>query len=172
MAESPEKPVRVIGADAERVKREALGIADRRKHHTRPAAPMKRRAKESGTQQRVYRFRFYPTPAQAEQLEQTFGACRWVYNEGLAAIWRLGAAPCVGRFCGNLPRADRLAAVRRDVVVTGGVVDGPPAGTAASGRGIHPLFQGDDEASEAEEEAPLAGFGDVRPDRLPVGRGS
>lgn len=84
MAESPEKPVRVIGADAERVKREALGIADRRKHHTRPAAPMKRRAKESGTQQRVYRFRFYPTPAQAEQLEQTFGACRWVYNEGLA----------------------------------------------------------------------------------------
>ncbi|NUK53038.1 IS200/IS605 family element transposase accessory protein TnpB [Streptomyces lunaelactis] len=84
MADSPEKPVRVTGAEAKRIKRDGLGIADRRKHHSRPATPMKRRAKESGTQQRVYRFRFYPTPMQAEQLEQTFGACRWVYNEGLA----------------------------------------------------------------------------------------
>ncbi|GAA2959001.1 RNA-guided endonuclease TnpB family protein [Streptomyces enissocaesilis] len=79
-----EKPASITGPDAQRIKREALGIADRRKHHGRPAAPMKRRAKEPGTRQRVYRFRFYPTPIQAEQLEQTFGACRWVYNEGLA----------------------------------------------------------------------------------------
>lgn len=84
MPDLPEMPVRVTGAEAKRVKRDALGIADRRKHHTRSAAPMKRRAKESGTRQRVYRFRFYPTAAQTEQLEQTFGACRWVYNEGLA----------------------------------------------------------------------------------------
>lgn len=34
--------------------------------------------------QRVYRFRFYPSPAQRQQLMDTFGACRWVYNEGLA----------------------------------------------------------------------------------------
>ncbi|WP_137994294.1 RNA-guided endonuclease InsQ/TnpB family protein [Streptomyces vilmorinianum] len=85
MAEpSEEEPVRVVGAEAKRVKREALGIADRRKHPARAALPMQRRAKEAGTQQRVYRYRFYPTPDQAEQLLQTFGACRWVYNEGLA----------------------------------------------------------------------------------------
>ncbi|MEU3917994.1 RNA-guided endonuclease TnpB family protein [Streptomyces sp. NPDC029004] len=84
MADSPEKPARITGAEAKRVKRDALGIADRRKHHSRAATPVKRRAKELGTQQRVYRFRFYPNPMQAEQLEQTFGACRWVYNEGLA----------------------------------------------------------------------------------------
>ncbi|MGW0555539.1 RNA-guided endonuclease InsQ/TnpB family protein [Streptomyces sp. NPDC002926] len=84
MTEPPEGPVRVVGAEAKRVKREALGIADRSKHHSRPAAPIKHRAKEPGTWQRVYRFRFYPTPVQAGQLEQTFGACRWVYNEGLA----------------------------------------------------------------------------------------
>ncbi|WP_079023731.1 RNA-guided endonuclease InsQ/TnpB family protein [Streptomyces odonnellii] len=76
--------VRVTGAEAKRVKREVLGIADRRKHHKRRATPLKSRDKEAGTQQRVYRFRFYPSPVQAAQLASTFGACRWVYNEGLA----------------------------------------------------------------------------------------
>lgn len=84
MEDATEEPGVVTGAEAKRVKREVLGIADRRKHHTSPASPMKSRAKESGTQQRVYRFRCYPTKAQAAQLEKTFGACRWVYNEGLA----------------------------------------------------------------------------------------
>ncbi|MGW7287319.1 RNA-guided endonuclease InsQ/TnpB family protein [Streptomyces sp. NPDC054847] len=79
-----EAPARIGGEAAKRVKREALGIADRRKHQNRAATPVQHRPKESGTQQRVYRFRFYPTASQAEQLEQTFGACRWVYNEGLA----------------------------------------------------------------------------------------
>ncbi|MFP1626272.1 helix-turn-helix domain-containing protein [Streptomyces sp. 5K101] len=79
-----ESPARVVGEEAKRIKREALGIAGRRKHHQRRAVPLQRRAKESGTQQRVCRFRFYPTVDQAAQLEQTFGACRWVYNEGLA----------------------------------------------------------------------------------------
>lgn len=36
------EPVRVVGAEAERVKREALGIADRRKHQGRAAIPMQR----------------------------------------------------------------------------------------------------------------------------------
>ncbi|MCQ8769092.1 RNA-guided endonuclease InsQ/TnpB family protein [Streptomyces telluris] len=44
---------------------------------------MKGRAKEAGTRERTYRFRFYPTAQQAEQLSKTFGACRWVYNQGL-----------------------------------------------------------------------------------------
>ncbi|MEU5954880.1 RNA-guided endonuclease TnpB family protein [Streptomyces sp. NPDC047525] len=84
MGDAAEKPEAVTGAEAKRVKREALGIADRRKHHARPASPMKSRAKEPGTRQRVYRFRCYPTKEQSTQLEKTFGACRWVYNEGLA----------------------------------------------------------------------------------------
>ncbi|MFI8325870.1 RNA-guided endonuclease InsQ/TnpB family protein [Streptomyces sp. NPDC085529] len=81
---SEEAPRRVVGAEAKRVKRDVLGIADRRKHQGRVAIPVQRRAKEAGTQQRVYRYRFYPTPDQAEQLSRTFGAPRWVYNEGLA----------------------------------------------------------------------------------------
>lgn len=83
MTDAAIEPLRVTGAAADRVKREALGIADRRKHHGRPATPLKSRASEPGMRQRVYRFRFYPSPAQAEQLVNTFGACRWVYNEGL-----------------------------------------------------------------------------------------
>lgn len=79
-----ENPERVTGSEAKRIKREELGIADRRKHHARPSSPMKSRSKEPGAQQRVYRFRCYPTAVQAMQLEKTFGACRWVYNEGLA----------------------------------------------------------------------------------------
>ncbi|MFE1957145.1 RNA-guided endonuclease InsQ/TnpB family protein [Streptomyces sp. NPDC059479] len=90
MADSAIGPVaRITGAEAKRVKREVLGIADRRKHHKRRATPLKSRVKEPGMQQRVYRFRFYPSPVQAEQLVSTFGACRWVYNEGLAL--RVGA---------------------------------------------------------------------------------
>ncbi|MFF7950447.1 RNA-guided endonuclease InsQ/TnpB family protein [Streptomyces griseorubiginosus] len=70
--------------DAERIKREVLGIGDRRKHHTRKATPLKSHAKAPDAHHRLYRFRFYPTEEQARQLERTFGACRWVYNEGLA----------------------------------------------------------------------------------------
>lgn len=70
--------------EAERVKREVLGIGERRKHHTRKATPLKSHAKAPDAHHRLYRFRFYPTEEQAEQLERTFGACRWVYNEGLA----------------------------------------------------------------------------------------
>ncbi|RRR74682.1 RNA-guided endonuclease TnpB family protein [Streptomyces sp. RP5T] len=70
--------------EAERVKREVLGIGERRKHHTRKATPLKSHAKAPDTHHRLYRFRFYPTEEQAEQLARTFGACRWVYNEGLA----------------------------------------------------------------------------------------
>ncbi|MFE4589431.1 RNA-guided endonuclease InsQ/TnpB family protein [Streptomyces laurentii] len=85
MSEASAKgPVRVVGAEAKRVKREVLGIADRRKHRQRAAVPMRRRAREAGTRQRVYRYRCYPSPSQTEQLIRTFGACRWVYNEGLA----------------------------------------------------------------------------------------
>jgi putative transposase len=91
MTEAPAQPARVTGAEAKRIKREALRIPDQSKHRQRVAAPIKRRAKEPGTRQRVYRFRCYPTPAQTEQLVETFGACRWVYNEGLALreeAWR------------------------------------------------------------------------------------
>ncbi|MDA5279069.1 transposase [Streptomyces sp. Isolate_45] len=84
MAEAAEQRNRVTGSEAKRLKREVLGIPDQRKHQQRGTRPLTSRAKEPGTQQRVYRYRFYPTEPQAEQLLQTFGACRWVYNEGLA----------------------------------------------------------------------------------------
>ncbi|MER5933815.1 RNA-guided endonuclease TnpB family protein [Streptomyces sp. NPDC002054] len=75
---------RVTGEEAKRIKREALGVGERVKHHARTATPLKGLIRTAGAQQRVYRFRFYPTPDQEAQLLQTFGACRWVYNEGLA----------------------------------------------------------------------------------------
>ncbi|MFJ7206784.1 RNA-guided endonuclease InsQ/TnpB family protein [Streptomyces sp. NPDC098789] len=84
MADAAEQQERLTGAAAERLKREVLGIPDPRKHQQRAARPLKGHPKEPGTQQRAYRYRFYPTDAQAEQLVRTFGACRWVYNEGLA----------------------------------------------------------------------------------------
>ncbi|MFJ4450292.1 RNA-guided endonuclease InsQ/TnpB family protein [[Kitasatospora] papulosa] len=89
MTDTVDKPVRVTGEEAGRIKREALGIADRRTEHGSTRRVPSSRAKEAGTQQRVYRYRFYPSPAQAEQLEKTFGACRWVYNEALTL--RVGA---------------------------------------------------------------------------------
>ncbi|QRV32139.1 transposase [Streptomyces californicus] len=80
-----------MGAEAGRVKREVLGVPDRAKHRRKAAVPVRRRAPEADTRQRVYRYRCYPTPTQTAQLTQTFGACRWAYNEGLALrdrAWR------------------------------------------------------------------------------------
>ncbi|MFJ6478601.1 MULTISPECIES: RNA-guided endonuclease InsQ/TnpB family protein [unclassified Streptomyces] len=74
----------MTGDEARHVKRELLGVGDRTKHRARAGSPLESRTRPPGTQQRVYRFRFYPTADQAAQLRQTFGACRWVYNEGLA----------------------------------------------------------------------------------------
>ena len=34
-------------------------------------------------QKRAYKYRFYPTPAQAQTLARTFGCVRYVYNWGL-----------------------------------------------------------------------------------------
>ncbi|MEU3659210.1 helix-turn-helix domain-containing protein [Streptomyces sp. NPDC032940] len=84
MEESADKPKAVQGAEAARIKRETLGIDDRRKHQARKATALKGHAKDPDTHHRLYRFRFYPTEEQARQLQRTFGACRWVYNEGLA----------------------------------------------------------------------------------------
>ena len=33
---------------------------------------------------RAYKYRFYPTPQQAELLNRTFGSVRYVYNRALA----------------------------------------------------------------------------------------
>ncbi|MFF5170151.1 helix-turn-helix domain-containing protein [[Kitasatospora] papulosa] len=73
MTDTVDKPVRVTGEEARRIKREARGIADRRTDHGSTRGVPRSRAKEAGTQQRVYRYRFYPSPAQAEQLEKTSG---------------------------------------------------------------------------------------------------
>ncbi|MGY1498888.1 hypothetical protein ACW4TU_20210 [Streptomyces sp. QTS52] len=56
---SVEKPrlEAVTGEEAERIKREALGIGDRRKHHQRAATPLKGHVKEPETRHRLYRFR-------------------------------------------------------------------------------------------------------------------
>ncbi|MFG2294087.1 RNA-guided endonuclease InsQ/TnpB family protein [Streptomyces sp. NPDC048603] len=69
--------------EAGRIKRELLGVGDRVKHQGRKAVPLQSTKSPTESHHRVYRFRFYPTPEQEAQLNQTFGACRWVYNEGL-----------------------------------------------------------------------------------------
>jgi putative transposase len=63
----------VNGEEAERIKRDAFGIGDRRKHHTRTATPPRGHSKAPNTHHRLHRFRFYPTEEQAEQLGRTFG---------------------------------------------------------------------------------------------------
>ncbi|RSS42311.1 transposase [Streptomyces sp. WAC07061] len=75
---------RTTGEEARRIKRDLLGVGDRTRHRDRAASPLKGLVRQPGAQQRTYRFRFYPTADQAAQLNRTFGACRWVYNEGLA----------------------------------------------------------------------------------------
>ena len=38
----------------------------------------------TGVVKRAYKYRFYPTAGQAEQLARTFGCTRYVYNRALA----------------------------------------------------------------------------------------
>ncbi|CAL9470399.1 hypothetical protein SUDANB120_02828 [Streptomyces sp. enrichment culture] len=57
----------------------------------RTAPPPARRTRGAEARPRVYRYRFYPDEEQAAQLTRTFGACRWVYNQGLVlrtTAWR------------------------------------------------------------------------------------
>ncbi|MER6117050.1 hypothetical protein [Streptomyces sp. NPDC001743] len=49
MKDLADQPTRVNGDEAKRIKREALGIADRKKHHGRAATAMKGRAKAPDT---------------------------------------------------------------------------------------------------------------------------
>ncbi|MFE6492583.1 hypothetical protein [Streptomyces sp. NPDC057748] len=49
MTDTADQPTRVTGDEAKRIKREALGIADRKKHHDRATTAMMSRAKEPGT---------------------------------------------------------------------------------------------------------------------------
>lgn len=83
----------------------------------------------------------------------------------------VGAAPGECRLRRDVPGSDGLAACGGDVVVAGGVVDGAAAVVAASGSCVYAVLQGWGEVSEAEEEAPGAGCGDVRPDGVSVGGG-
>jgi hypothetical protein len=69
--EEKPKPTAVRGEEAQRIKREVLGIGDRRKHHTRKATPLRPHAKDPDTHHRLYRFRFYPAKEQARQWERT-----------------------------------------------------------------------------------------------------
>ena len=39
---------------------------------------------QSKVVKRAYKYRFYPTPEQADQLARTFGCVRYVYNRALA----------------------------------------------------------------------------------------
>ncbi|MCG5441465.1 helix-turn-helix domain-containing protein [Micromonospora sp. NIE79] len=51
---------------------------------------------------RAYKYRFYPTPRQADQLNRTFGCVRKVYNLALG-----NTHPCMG----GRPAAQHLRAV-------------------------------------------------------------
>ncbi|GAB2908010.1 RNA-guided endonuclease TnpB family protein [Streptomyces mayteni] len=85
-----------MGQQTKRIKQELVGIPAPRRSSPEargqsPRRPRVRPVKPAGARERAYRFRCYPTAAQAEQLVRTFGACRWVYNEGLAlreGAWR------------------------------------------------------------------------------------
>ncbi|MEO3777570.1 helix-turn-helix domain-containing protein [Micromonospora sp. B11E3] len=45
----------------------------------------------SGVVERAFKYRFYPSPQQAEQLNRTFGCVRLVYNRALEARTRAWA---------------------------------------------------------------------------------
>ncbi|MGW5369862.1 hypothetical protein ACWER6_17160 [Streptomyces sp. NPDC004009] len=53
MGDVPEKPEAVRGGTARSIKREALGIGDRSKHHTREATPLKGHVKGADTHHRL-----------------------------------------------------------------------------------------------------------------------
>ena len=44
-----------------------------------------------------FKYRIYPTPAQAALIERTFGCCRWVYNRTLEErrnAWEKAGGAC------------------------------------------------------------------------------
>ncbi|TDE36480.1 transposase, partial [Nonomuraea mesophila] len=60
---------------------------------------------------RAYKYRFYPTPEQAEELARTFGCVRLVYNEALEE--RTRAYTLQGRRVSYVESSARLTAWKR-----------------------------------------------------------
>ncbi len=165
------RPKVVNGAEAERVKRDALGIAGRRKHHARKATPLKGHAKEADAHHRSYRFRFYPTTASRAAGEDLRRLPVGLQPGPDLAIRGMGTPPGEGRVRGNVPRADRLEAGRRDDLAQRGVVDRAPTVAAPCRPGLHTFPERPVEVPRAEEEGKVAGLCDLRAYRLQVGRG-
>lgn len=66
-----------------------------------------------------YKFRLYPTPEQAAQIQRTFGCCRWVYNHYLAEHNRLyretGKSPTANQNMKDLTQQKKSLPWLRDV---------------------------------------------------------
>lgn len=67
----------------------------------------------------AYKFRLYPTPEQAQQIQRTFGCCRWVYNHYLAEHNRLyketGKAPTCNQNMKDLTHQKKVFPWLREV---------------------------------------------------------
>ena len=61
---------------------------------------------------RAYKFRFYPTPEQAELLARTFGCVRFVYNSILR--WRIDAYNERKEKMGYVQASARLTALKKE----------------------------------------------------------
>jgi transposase len=66
---------------------------------------------------RAYKFRFYPTPEQAELLARTFGCVRFVYNSILR--WRIDAYNERKEKMGYVQASARLTALKKSLNLPG-----------------------------------------------------
>ena len=111
---------------------------------------------------RAYKYRFYPTPEQADLLNRTFGSVRYVYNRALAERSRAWTQEQQRVTFAETCRM--LTAWKNDPdtgVAVRGVQRRPAAGPAASPERLRELLGQAGEVPAVQVQAQVAGVGDV-----------
>ena len=90
---------------------------------------------------RAFKYRFYPTDAQAAELSRTFGCVRKVYNLALEARTEAWARQERVNYNADLGDADGVEEDRGTGLPVRGVLGAAPAGAAAPAGGVHQLLR-------------------------------
>ena len=124
------------------------------------------------TVKRAYKYRFYPTPEQAESSARTFGCARLVYNRALEERTRAYALKGQPLVCGVVGVADRVEAHRRPGVPERGVLGAAAAGAARTCRRRSRTSSPSGQVPDVQVPQEVAGLGEFTAPRSPTGAAS
>ena len=117
---------------------------------------------------RAFKYRFYPSDAQAAELSRTFGCVRKVYNLALAARTEAWTRQERVNYNADLRDADGVEEDRGTGLPQRRVVGAVAADAAALAEGVHQLLRQAGRVPALQVQAEVAEVGGVHHVRFPV----